>query len=444
MKKLLSLMLAFALILSLGVLFINAEEGDADEDEGPSSYLWLKAESQDSAPHISFKVDGSKFQNKTYKVRAYVYFSEDINAESDGVVYVNYYSYYDDTKYNDFSYLINFKDFASQKEEGASIGAWAEYSFEFNPYEVTYGGGTNVQKTGTTANQVGMVTVGIGFWHATGTIKVSSILISDDGGTPVWSRGFSTGLDPETDAEIVSSNMTSENKGTAWDVVVPEAGSKGNLAKNATATYPAGFGAYTASLNDGVALDQGAYTGDWYSFYYNPSNPDAQNTERLTIEGTEYSVGTVVFDFGTVKNWNQVRVNVWDGNGTSGIASPDMILVSYSDNGTDWTEAGDLLLGDPGTIYWAEKDFESTASRYVKVQICWKANGVFLMINEIEIIEADFIDIDESEDESKTSTPTSQSETSQGGTAPTGDNGLVALAIISVIALAGAVVVKRR
>ncbi|NCA67801.1 MAG: hypothetical protein EOM87_07050, partial [Clostridia bacterium] len=433
MKKTLAIVLALAMVLTVCGIFVVADE---TETEGPSSYLWLKADST-YTPYVNFQIDGSKFSNKMYNVRANVYFGDDCTGGgtvTENSIYANYYCYPDPTNYNDFDYLINYADFAKYSDETATIGGWAEYSYQFNPFEATYASGRATTKISITegyTDTVGLVTIGMGFWNATGTVKVASILISEvEGGNVVWSKGFATGLDAE-DEEIMNCALDEQYEDTNWGVVVPEQSSAGNLAISATATYPTGFGVYTASLNDGVALPDQAYTGDWYGFYHNGENA-GNNTTVENIEGTDYFVGTVVFDFGEAKSWDKVRANVWDGAGSSGIAGPALILVSYSTNGTDWTEAGDLLLGTPGEVYWAEKEFDVITAQYCKVQLCWASGGVFVFLNEIEIIESGTI-IDPGEDSSDeestgtsqdtsnttstaTSTATSQTENSQGST----------------------------
>ncbi|MDD4124294.1 MAG: hypothetical protein PHW77_01005 [Eubacteriales bacterium] len=453
MKRTLSIALALVLVLSLCGLFVTADE---TETEGPSSYLWLKADST-YTPYVNFQIDSSIFSNKTYNVRANVYFGDDCTGGgtvTENSIYVNYYSYADSTKYNDLDYLINYADFAKYSDETATIGGWAEYSIQFNPFEATYASGrasTEIAITEGYTDTVGLITVGMGFWNATGTVKVASILISEaEGGKVVWSKGFATGLDAD-DEEIINCALDEQYMDTNWGVVVPPAGSEGNLAVDATATYLPGYDTYTASLNDGVALPDKAYTGDWYGFYHNGESA-GNNTTVETIEGVEYFVGTVVFDFGSAKTWDTVRANVWDGAGVSGIAGPALILVSYSSDGSDWTEAGDLLLGTPGEVYWAEKEFDVITAQYCRLQFCWASGGVFLFLNEIEIIEAGTIIIpdDSSEEDSQAASETESvatsaaEETSEPTAPPTGDTGFAALAIISVIVLAGAVILKRK
>lgn len=467
MKKFLALALAFMLVLSLcGVLAITAEEEDDDENSDPSAFFWMVSDA-DFKPYINFRVDGSVLTNKLYNVRANVYFGEDCagvgNPEGEAI-FVNYYCYADEANHGDFTYLINFADFADFKDDDAAIGEWKQYSKQFNPYEATYAAtnaNTKVNVTDGFVDEVGVVTIGIGFWNAVGTVKVASVLISEAvGGRVIWTKGFAGGLDPE-DEDIFNSNLTAEKEGANWGAEVPAPGTVGNIAPDATATYPTGYEQYTASLTDGIAVADQEYTNDWYAFYYNSGNT-VTNTTAETIEGTDYRVGTVVFDFGSAKSWDKVRAHIWDGGGASGIAGPALVLVSYSDDGENWEEAGDLLLGDPGKVYWAEKEYTpSITSQYCKLQFCWAVGGVFIFVNEIEIIEAGGI-IDPGEDSSApdTSEPAasepsasepaasepaaSEPATSEPSTPETNDSGLYALAIIAAISLAGAVVIKRR
>ena len=151
----------------------------------------------------------------------------------------------------------------------------------------------------------------------------------------------------------------------------------------------AGYGNYNAKLNDGIALENDSYKqGDWFGFYVNGNNENNNSVAGVTIDGEVYNVGTAVIDLKEAKAWGRVRVNTWAA-GVSGIASPSRMIISSSDNGTDWTVVGDLTLGTPGNVYWAENDFGKVTSRYVRLQSCWKSGtGVFTFINEIEVYEA--------------------------------------------------------
>ena len=149
----------------------------------------------------------------------------------------------------------------------------------------------------------------------------------------------------------------------------------------------AGYGSYKASLNDGQAVQVGVYNDSWFGFFVN-SNAADNSVAGVSIDGVTYSVGTAVIDLGSAKTWGKVRVNTWAA-GVSGIAAPSRMIISSSDNGTDWTYAGDLTLGADGAIYWAENDFGKITSRYIKLQVCWIASGgVFTFINEVEVYEA--------------------------------------------------------
>ena len=146
---------------------------------------------------------------------------------------------------------------------------------------------------------------------------------------------------------------------------------------------------YKANLNDGVALENGTYNGtDWFGFYVNGDNANNNSVSGVVIDGETYNVGTAVIDLKETKTWGNVRVNTWAA-GVSGIAAPSRMIISSSDDGEEWTVVGDLDLGTPGTVYWAENDFGKVTSRYVRLQSCWKSGtGVFTFINEIEIYEA--------------------------------------------------------
>ncbi|MBQ6183741.1 MAG: phosphodiester glycosidase family protein [Clostridia bacterium] len=152
---------------------------------------------------------------------------------------------------------------------------------------------------------------------------------------------------------------------------------------------PSGTGiTYNAKLNDGVVFENASYKdGDWFAFYTNSSAND-NSVPGVTIDGVTYNVGTAVIDLKEAKTWGKVRVYTWAAN-VSGIAAPSRMIISSSDDGAEWTTVGDLTLGTPGSIYWAENDFSKVTSRYVRLQTCWKpGTGVFTFVNEIEIYEA--------------------------------------------------------
>ncbi len=374
MKKLLSLVLALTLVFSFCCVFASAEGEAAPAvvaaEGDPEAFLWLKAD-ESFTPGIQFSIPGDQLSDADYRIITNVCFE---GCEGEGTAYVNYYVYSKDaTGTGDFDHLIQFADFASHKSVGEG---WNELEFTFNPTDNLYG-----KLEGEKITDIGFVTVGIGFWQATGVVKCSSVRLNE-GVTVVWSKGFDAGIDLE-DESIAYSNLGTE--GVNWGIVRPEVVENGNIAKEKTVkvTATGTSSTYNAPLNNGVAATEKSYTNAWFAFTRDASPLD-------DFRGTESYIGTATFDLGEAKYWNAVRANIWDAAGDSGIASPTAVVVYSSDDNENWTEVGDLTLGTPGTVYWAAGTFDAICSRYVKVAFPWaNGAGAFVFTNEIEIIGCD-------------------------------------------------------
>ena len=431
MKKLFALLLALALVASLCFSVMAEGEDDADDEpKDPEAYFWIKDESTDADVSLTFFVPGSKLTDGVYKIKASVKFE---GCEGT-IAYVNCYIY--DVN----GALVAFKDFADAMAEDVVDGAWQEIEYEFNPCDGTYGdfAGKHLD-----ASEIGKVTFGVGFYQATGKVCLQNLQFNKDLEV-IWAKGFAAGLDIDEDADIDNKyGITADDEGIAWGVVRPEVEDNGNIAIGAEIDAPIGGGAYTASLNDGVAFGQQAYDNNWYGFNKN------QNVETgVDYEGAALNRGTVIYDFGKSEEFVAVRAHMWDGAGSSGIATPTAIVAYSSADGENWDELGTLLLGEPGSIYWAELNLDAASGQFVKVEFYYE--GTWLFCNEIEVIGAGIIDDPEEpseepskEEPSEEPSKEQSKEESKPVTPKTGDNGMIALAVVSVIALAGAVIVKK-
>ncbi|GEM_PF-1832004 len=208
-KRLLSLVISAAILFSAFAVFASASGSPAHE-----GYLWLTGTGF-SDPGVAFKVPGSLVSDAPLTIRALVYFSEDCEND-DGCVFLNCYSYAVEDS-TSFDYLIAYNDYAT--DSTVEKGKWTEVvNTGFNPYAGTYGYYEN------TNTAPGMLTLGIGFYNATGTICVGYIILEQEG-AEIWSIDFSEGFDvndPVDCAKVIPGgliNMTDENRGVSWDCV---------------------------------------------------------------------------------------------------------------------------------------------------------------------------------------------------------------------------------
>ena len=223
MKKFLAIFVAMLLLTAACVTTLAAD---------PESYIWLKwdnATDNDNAPsfQIVFGEEELSFleTGKQYKVFAKVYFS----AETTGNAYFNFYAYEsgEAAAAQDWDYLNSFLDFASSANAGDKLGTWAIYespavNFGLDTYSRR---GDGVDGTGTDAGCRGM-TIGVGFWNASGEVRVAECGIMDAEGNVIYSKAFdsveglkclgsATTKDSEGNATY-EPNL--ETKGTYWGV----------------------------------------------------------------------------------------------------------------------------------------------------------------------------------------------------------------------------------
>ena len=443
MKKTLSLILALALVVSCVFVVASA----ADE---PSAYLWLKGEytgntDTDVQPGINWIFDNSTgiLENgKTYTAFATAKYDEG----SVGTVYCNVYVYndYEAAKNGDWTHLMNFLDFASCAIDN---GGWQWTDFEKSWVFSDNGyGGANV----TAGDAIAAVTIGIGFWQASGGISVSEIGFKDtETDEVIWSQTFSEGLYLDS-VELLNHYLVIGDEGNSWgvvgaDITLPdeseeepvypaEKGKNIAVGKSyTTENYTVrddGYGDPAAvKLTDGVKDDAGSAAPAGFNF----------------AEGANSA--SIIVDLGEVTEIAAIIADLQGGNW--GIPNPATYSVSFaiSADGQTYDDLGTVNGADADVVDPSESDsdwgvtnfectcFNGTSARYVKVTYnkpegytgnhCWPS--------EIQIF--DVAAADEPSEEPSEADPENPPKT--------GDNGMIALAVISVIALAGAVVVKK-
>lgn len=197
---------------------------------------------------------------------------------------------------------------------------------------------------------------------------------------------------------------------------------------------------YNANLTDGVAKDSlnDLAEGDWFAFYHNDGAEGINAPDK---------VGTLVIDLEEVFSVSSVKINTFVGS-MWGIKPPESIKVEYSEDGETYTTLEEKAFtapegeGDIDKVELVEfKGAEEVDARYIKVTV--KLNGIFAFLNEIQVMGA--VPADEGSttepstpDNSTESTPAPEGPTS---TPPsTGDTGLLGLAVLAAVALAGAAV----
>ena len=153
-----------------------------------------------------------------------------------------------------------------------------------------------------------------------------------------------------------------------------------NIALNKTYTLSGllgdGYGNYTAKLTDGKAHDKLTYDNNWFSFYNQPSQPEADSN-------VENGLGYAIIDLGEKRDLTGVSVHLCNG-GTAGINAPHNAIVYVSDDGVNFTKTAELdIASDASAIYWTGAELENVSARYVKFE--FKPNGLFVFINELEV-----------------------------------------------------------
>ena len=179
----------------------------ADEVEAPKSYLWLRGTGIND-PGINFDVPGELLSDAVITIEALVMFGEDCVSDG-GCVYLNCYSYAS-AQHLDTDHLISFADYA--KESDSALGEWRKAEFRINPYNGTYG------KYAGKKQAPEILTMGVGFWQATGTVNVGYISIYRQGEL-IWHVDFENGLDTGLAATGGTANIREDNENVDWGVI---------------------------------------------------------------------------------------------------------------------------------------------------------------------------------------------------------------------------------
>jgi hypothetical protein len=133
---------------------------------------------------------------------------------------------------------------------------------------------------------------------------------------------------------------------------------------------------YTANLTDGQASMLGAYDNTWFALWCNRNS-------SLPSNNAPDGVGTIIVDLGkSTKDINAIRVNLYQAN-TSGIGAPESIVAYVSEDNTNWTAVGSLVLPETTDPAWAEIAVDNATAQYVKLVITLTDTWCFL--NEIEV-----------------------------------------------------------
>ena len=197
---------------------------------------------------------------------------------------------------------------------------------------------------------------------------------------------------------------------------------------------------YNAKLTDGVAKDSlsDLAEGDWFAFYFNEGAEGINAPDK---------VGTFVVDLEEVFSVSSVKINTFVGK-MWGIVPPESIAVEYSEDGETYTMLEEKAFtapegeGDIDKVEFVEfKGAEEVNARYIKVTV--KLAGIFAFLNEIQVMGAVPAGDDPAPETSSSSAPTdssSEAGASNSSAPTTGDAGILGLAVLAAVALAGAAV----
>ena len=429
MKKLLSLLLAAIMLFTLGFSAV------ADENDDPTTYLSIINNDYESVI-MTFNVNADKFvaDTATYRVFSNVCF-EDVVSDQGGSAFVNIYFYDEGGKY------IAHSDWASSFQPKGEDGEWNDYEFSFS-----------------TADYQGFsyATVAVGLWRAKGTVRTSSIQLSKNGEI-IWNRSFSEDIDFSSPDLGAVTNCEAKHEGVTWEITRPDNTLDGytNLcredgvditivggANEGHTDDPNVFnGKYSGSLNDGIVSEK-AYVDKWFGFCGKTFGMNGN------IDGQTGYLCSIKIDLGAAKDFNRVRLHYWGPETSSaGLAKPLVMRASYSNDGENWTDLGDLIPQNDDGYGWADSDVRDFVNaRYVLVEYLASTaeGGSWVMVSEVEVLRPKSVIDDDSSAPAGESKPESKpADESKGGTEPTSDNGFIALALIASLAVAGAVIIKK-
>ena len=205
---------------------------------------------------------------------------------------------------------------------------------------------------------------------------------------------------------------------------------------------------YNAKLTDGVAKDSlsDLAEGDWFAFYHNEGAEGINAPDK---------VGTFVVDLEEVFSVSSVKINTFVGK-MWGIVPPESITVEYSEDGDTYAVLEEKTFtapegeGDIDKVEFVEfKGAEEVKARYIKVTV--KLSGIFAFLNEVQVMGA--VPADDTpapsdpngSDSAAPSDSSSEPDEPSSSNPPTGDAGILGLAVLAAVAVAGvAVAVKVR
>ncbi len=223
MKRLVSLVLALVIVLSAApAVFANVSLAS----QTPESYFWLSA-ANGVTPSVSFVIPESAIPaSGVITLRARVRFGNDLYVQDHGIAYVNCYSYSDIEHVGNFSYLINFTDFAKSNasfaENGGApvLGEWTDFTYDFDIGDAAYAlikEDTRVSVSDGRATCRALA-VSVGYYLAEGTIDIASVS-AEYGGSAFWAVDFSA-FDPAADNSRLYlsslSGISAETEGINW------------------------------------------------------------------------------------------------------------------------------------------------------------------------------------------------------------------------------------
>lgn len=219
-------------------------------------------------------------------------------------------------------------------------------------------------------------------------------------------------------------------------------------------------GGSTANLIDGITLEDHVFEG---------STPWAVNGVMLLqntvcTDETQNPIYSYTLELSDRADVNAIKVYFYEHyNAMIGLPKDNKIAVEYSEDGENFTFAGDYTFegtAEPSEIAVNAYEIDlgkTITGKYIKLtfqfgpspfdtdgKVVWEWQG----LTELGVVGTPATIVDLSEDESSAAPVSSEApvQTSEdtSSTTPTGDSGFVSLAVIAVIALAGAAVAIKR
>ena len=412
----------------------SSEEEPAVTD--PESYLILSYNGSNAQSGFQYKVDASLLNGKNFDIEALVYFGED--CAGDGSVFANVYPY--DAE----GALLNWNDYA--KNTITEKGKWVKVTLQdWNP-----------NKDDKTASYM---TLGFGYYLATGTMKVAYVKVLVDG-EEVFAKDMADFALDDPDIPY-SVGMTAETKGDSWDLVggkVPEeSGEESSEEPGEESSEEPG---------EESSEEPGEESSEEAPFDFVDTASDAKVNEPVVGESvriftpdydlaesnTKWSVNIVLNDLGDGR-YEVVSVAAGSGDNFDGTLEAGQILLAVHSSTSDTEQAEQYpnVFGKLAAIELEEGDILDIAFNATD-------NSIASIVKEeaapVEESEEESVEESQGAGEESSEEPGEESqgagEESQGapveeskGSAQTGDAGIIALAIVSVLALGGAVVVKK-